>query len=101
MDPSTDYIRAHAHCIRHYRELLASQLCGCFGCLAIFPPFEIDRWLSDGPTDAEQTAWCPYCGVDTVIGSASGYPITAEFLMRMKQHWCSGDESEDDSLSSS
>ena len=92
MEPTPDHIRAHSRCLRHRSEILASDLCGCFGCLAVFPPAEIFRWLADGPTEAEQTAWCPFCGWDKVIGSASGFPITAEFLTRMKQHWCGDDE---------
>jgi hypothetical protein len=35
----------------------------------------------------EPTARCPRCGIDSVIGSASGYPITREFLQTMKSYW--------------
>jgi len=27
------------------------------------------------------------CGIDSVIGSASGYPITTEFLESMNRRW--------------
>ena len=37
--------------------------------------------------DAGTTMLCPYCEIDSVIGSASGYPITAEFLDAMRRHW--------------
>jgi len=50
--------------------------------MAIFPPGEIQSWQ-----DAGQTAECPYCEIDSVIGSASGYPISQEFLERMRAHW--------------
>jgi hypothetical protein len=80
--PSWDHTRAHKHCIRHRAEVLASELCGCFYCLSVFPPDEIAHWIDDG-----QTALCPHCTIDSVIGSASGYPLTVEFLTRMKQHW--------------
>jgi acetone carboxylase gamma subunit len=33
------------------------------------------------------TALCPYCGIDSVIGDKSGFPITKEFLEKMYQHW--------------
>jgi len=75
------HIAAHRHCIRHRRELEASEWCGCFCCLAIFKPEAVQRWLTDG------TALCPECGIDSVIGSASGYLITREFLERMHRHW--------------
>jgi hypothetical protein len=33
------------------------------------------------------TADCPRCGIDAVIGSASGFPITSEFLSSMNGRW--------------
>jgi hypothetical protein len=77
-----DHIIAHKHCSIHRGELNRSSLCGCFYCGAIFPPSDIVEWIDD-----EQTAICPQCPVDSVIGSASGYPITPEFLQRMHDHW--------------
>ncbi len=37
--------------------------------------------------DDNLTAFCPFCGVDSVIGESSGYPITKEFLEKMKEWW--------------
>ena len=81
-DPNQDHLLAHKHCFQHRSELEASAVCGCFYCLAIFPLDEVAEW-----TDDENTALCPKCGIDSVIGSASEYPITTEFLQRMNQHW--------------
>ena len=77
-----DHLSAHKHCIRHRAELEGSSTCGCFYCFEIFPPTQITEWV-----DADQTALCPKCGIDAVIGSASGYPITSNFLHRMHEHW--------------
>jgi hypothetical protein len=77
-----DHIAAHKHCIYHRAELGRSEICGCFYCLSTFPPSEILEWIDEG-----QTAVCPKCPVDSVLGSASGYPITKEFLQRMHDHW--------------
>ena len=77
-----DQVLAHKHSSLHRPELERSSICGCFYCLSIFPPSEIVEWVDDG-----QTAICPKCPVDSVIGSASGYPITKEFLQRMHDHW--------------
>jgi hypothetical protein len=77
-----DYVGAHEHCWNNLLEVKSSSLCGCFKCVAIFPPNEIDRWGDRGIT-----ALCPRCGIDSVIGTASGYPITTEFLERMRNHW--------------
>ena len=73
---------AHKHCIRHRAELEASEICGCFYCLSTFPPAAITEWTDDG-----QTALCPNCPVDAVLGSASGFPITREFLELMYERW--------------
>ena len=35
----------------------------------------------------EETALCPYCGVDSVKCESSGYPITKEFLAEMRARW--------------
>src|SRR2546428_11086793 len=74
--------RAHRHSDHHRQEILGSGLCGCFYCLATFAATEIEEW-----TDEDETAICPRCGIDSVIGSESGFPITSEFLKRMKRHW--------------
>jgi len=77
-----DHLRAHGHCRNNRDELSCSALCGCFYCLAIYSPTEITEW-----TDEDQTAICARCGIDSVIGTTSGYPVTTEFLQRMHDHW--------------
>jgi hypothetical protein len=83
-----DHIRAHRHCIHHREEVLASELCGCFSCLATFPPSDIREWTDTSELKPEgNTALCPRCGIDSVIGSESGYPMTEEFLRLMEARW--------------
>ena len=77
----------HRHSIRHREELRNSEKCGCFHCLDIFDYRNIDDWCDGG-----DTALCPTCGIDSVIGSDSGYPITKDFLESMKRHWFDGVE---------
>jgi hypothetical protein len=79
-----DHIEAHRHALSNREEVLTSDVCGCFYCLAVFPPAEVERWIKDRGGD---TAVCPHCQIDSVIGARSGYPITREFLQRMRQHW--------------
>jgi hypothetical protein len=81
-----EIIAAHNDSIRHRDEILASEVCGCFYCLAVFPPSEIRKWV-DTKDSIGQTALCPKCDVDSVIGSNSGYPIEPEFLSQMRKHW--------------
>ena len=82
MDEFNPIIAAHKHSSDHRSELLASDLCGCFYCLEIYDPGEIEDWVDDG-----KCALCPRCGIDSVIGAKSGFPITHEFLKQMRIHW--------------
>jgi hypothetical protein len=76
MDPQL--VEAQKHASRHRAELEASTRCGCFFCFRTFPPTSIKVWI-----DAKQTALCPGCGVDSVIGSASSHRVDDAFLRRM------------------
>ncbi len=81
--PNTDLKEAHSHCSRHKAQVRSSHVCGCFYCLNTFPPSDIKDWIDGG-----ETALCPSCGIDSVIGLKSGYPITdPEFLRRMYDRW--------------
>lgn len=84
-----EHIAAHKHCYLHRQEVLSSKLCGCFHCLSIYPPGEIwhDDWIDVDALGIGQTARCPVCGIDSVVGSNSGYPITQDFLAKMERHW--------------
>ena len=86
-----DYVKAHAH-REPQSEILSSEVCGCFWCLETFSPDEIEQWHGEGIEGVEPVALCPYCSIDAVIGSASGYSITSEFLGRMKEFWFSPSE---------
>ena len=90
----TNLLDAHRHCSRHREEILASEKCGCFYCLKTFPPDDIKDWIDEPQTTEKNfvisaTALCPHCGIDSVLGSKSGYAITEEFLRRMNQYWFS------------
>ena len=89
-----DVVDAQERSSNHRAEILSSEICGCFHCLATFKPGAIEEWVDwppDTPDGQENalgtTAMCPICGIDSVIGAASGYPMTNEFLVRMQKHW--------------
>jgi hypothetical protein len=79
--------RAHVHSSDHRAEVLASDLCACFYCLAIYPPSDIVAWIDDNEVGMGQTAICPKCGIDSVVGDKAGFPLTREFLEKMQRHW--------------
>jgi hypothetical protein len=76
------FMLAHRHSSNHREELLASQKCGCFYCRKTFAPSAVVEWIENGAT-----ALCPSCGIDSVIGDASLYPIDPDFLKAMADHW--------------
>ncbi len=80
------HIAAHAHSAKHRGELSISQRCGCFHCLAIFEYSDISDWMGERESP-KATAFCPKCSIDSVIGDASGFPITKAFLKKMRMHW--------------
>ena len=90
-----DYIRAHNFCRFNKSQTLQGETCGCFYCLAIFNSREIEDWIPEVPYDSVTdksaadlvTALCPYCGIDSVIGARSGFPITKDFLQKMHDYW--------------
>jgi hypothetical protein len=47
----------------HRHQLLASDFAACYDCLSEFSPADIRYWCDDG-----NTALCPYCGLDFVLG---------------------------------
>lgn len=75
-----DLDEIYSHASEHKDEVLSSEICGCFFCESRFPPSEITEWHEE-----EQTALCPKCGFDTVIGSASGAEISKTTLKNMKK----------------
>ncbi len=79
----TDLLTAHEHSSHHANEIAASRLCSCFHCEAIFPPSALDEWAEGG-----DTALCPQCGIDSVLGTASGFPVLdPAFLRAMHGKW--------------
>jgi hypothetical protein len=79
-----DLTEAHDHSTANRAELEQSATCRCFYCLAAFPPAEVEEWIDDRDG---QTAICPRCGIDAVVGSASGVDMSDDFFAAMQTHW--------------
>ena len=73
---------AHHHSAHHRNQIEQSHKCGCFSCCEIFDASEVVDFIDNG-----ETALCPHCGIDSVIGDASGLEITPQFLKAMYHHW--------------
>jgi hypothetical protein len=85
-------LAAHEHSSCHRAELQLSDVCGCFYCCRVFSPQTIKRWYRWG--EEEETAHCPFCNIDAVIGSSAGYELNDTFLKAMNERWFLRDVSE-------
>jgi hypothetical protein len=73
--------------MNHRPRILASTLCGCFYCRKFFEPREIEDWTDFDDKGVGMTALCPRCGIDSVLRSISGFPLTESFLGQMNNRW--------------
>lgn len=80
---SQDPIKAHKHSSNHRKELQDSRVIGCFYCCKVIKFSQIKEWCDKGTTGI-----CS-CGIDSLIGDASGYKITKRFLKEMNKYWFS------------
>lgn len=90
----SDLFEAQRHSINNRATVEASAVCGCFYCMHSFPPTDIVAWSGLDPSKFDDpnapnanTALCPRCGSESVIGDATGYPISGQFLGRMHEAW--------------
>lgn len=81
-----DVIAAHKFSSNHLKSILKSKTCGCFHCLQTFSPSEIKDWCDKDKNGVGQTAICPKCGVDSLIGDID-LSFNKQFLEEMRKHW--------------
>jgi hypothetical protein len=86
-DFPADVRDAHEHSADHRDEILGSATCGCFYCCATFAPKAITAWVDEAEDGQGRTALCPKCGIDSVFGDRSGFPVSRDFLAKMRRHW--------------
>lgn len=67
---------------RNKSEIAESSECGCFYCLQRFSAKEIEEWADNG-----ETALCPKCGCESVLGDASVPELTERLLEKMRQQF--------------
>lgn len=72
------YQIANEFSMKNKKQLEKSKKCGCFGCVNTFKPSEVTEYIV-----GEDTAVCPYCGTDAVLGDYSGFPATKKFMKEM------------------
>ena len=70
------------HAVDNEIEILRSKRCGCFFCRHEFDAKSVHDWVSD---KRGTSALCPECGMDAVIGDASGIDLTRPLLKEMSE----------------
>ncbi len=81
-----DIITAHKFSSKHKESILKSKNCGCFSCLQIFSLDEINDWCDEDENKVGQTAICPRCGIDSIIGDFD-LNFDKQFLAEMNKQW--------------
>jgi len=76
-----DLEELHDSTFKNVKIIKKGKTCGCFYCLEIFKPEEIDEWADDGAT-----AICPYCSIDSVISSDT-VKLTDSLLREMHKKY--------------
>ena len=79
-----EMLEIHQFSSSNMQDFEENKKCGCFYCCKIFDSDEISQYIDDDDGD---TAVCPYCGVDSVIGEGHGFEISEELLKKMHDFW--------------
>jgi len=76
----------HRFCGGHRDSIQKSNLVGCFYCCQIYPAKEVNEWI-DEINGIGQTALCPKCGIDSILGDYDVKILDKEFLEKMRTRW--------------
>ena len=77
----SDFMKARWFAYKNKESISRSTVVSCYHCMTTYNARDIVDF-----TSGDDTAICDLCAADTVIGDASGLPITdTEFLEHM--HW--------------
>lgn len=83
---------AHKATIFHEKDILVSLVCTCFYCGYQFDPHteeDLEWWDVESPKG--KTLVCPMCGIDCIVGNASGFPATDDdFIKACTEAWFGG-----------
>ena len=72
----------HSHTLRNRKEIEASDNCVCISCRETFNASEVEDYIDEG-----ETALCPKCGIDAVIGDCTGISMDKETLNELNKEF--------------
>lgn len=68
--------------MKNKRMLQMCQNAGCFHCLNLFQISEIKDYTDNG-----ETAICPKCQIDSVVGDQCGFVLNEQILKNANNFW--------------
>lgn len=74
--------RLHSHTLRNRKEIEASDNCVCISCCEIFHASKVEDYIDKG-----ETALCPICGIDAVIGDCTGISMDSATLKELHKEF--------------
>lgn len=78
---------AHSHTIRNRSEIARSHICVCLCCKARFKAAEVTGYIDSG-----ETALCPCCGCDAVVGDSSCADISPQAVEELNKKYFGYDD---------
>lgn len=78
----------HQHSLKNKFEVINSNKCACFHCFRVYDSDDVDTFLQEN--DGQETAICPFCITDTIIGDASGFNLTDEMIDALAHEYLHG-----------
>ena len=73
----SDFPLIYSHTVNNEMDILHSKQCSCLFCRQTYDARKINDWAND---KNGVTALCPECGMDAVVGDASGFVLDHETL---------------------
>lgn len=84
--------RYRAAAFANRESISKSSTCVCYHCLCRFSANAVDNWIEDIKDD---TAICPACGIDSVLGDATGLDLSDAVILQVsKKSFGVGDNNE-------
>lgn len=74
--------KLHTYSSNNKRLIEKSSKCYCFHCKREMSSKEVTTYLSN-----EETALCPYCGIDAIIPDAINDELNDDIIDEMNKYW--------------
>lgn len=80
--------QVHEHSFKNKEEILRSCKCLCFHCFRTYNSNDVEMFIPEN--DGNETALCPLCITDTLIGDASGFELSDQLIDELAYKYLRG-----------